>query len=99
MCVFAPPEQALTLRLCLNGEPFLTLEPADDGVHAPAPARTTSAAAAAAAYRVRRHRHPAGHVTCACLDEVVSLPPRAALAVHYTSGTPATVAAASCGLD
>ena len=74
----------MTLRVCLNGEPFLTLEPAAPA----APGTLIDGAAPASTYRMRRHRHPAGSVTCVCVDEFVSLPPRAALALHYTSGAP-----------
>jgi hypothetical protein len=36
-------------------------------------------------YSLVRHRHSAGEVSCVCIDQFVSLPANAQLAVHYSS--------------
>ena len=108
--IFAPPDHPVTLTICLNGEPLLTLQPTHPSntlhpptapptaihtaihtnrtsanFHPPTHHHPPGAVDSALSYTLRRHRHAAGNVTCACVDEFVSLPAGAVLAVHYAS--------------
>ena len=73
------------LQICLNGEPILSLQP---NVSDPDTANN-SQILREERYVIRRLRHSIGEVTCLTIDEYVSLPADAVLAMRFHSAATA----------
>ena len=72
----------ISLQLCLNGEPILSLQP---DINDSRTNIVTSQGLKEERYIIRRLHHSIGEVTCVSIDEYISLPPDAALSVRYHS--------------
>jgi hypothetical protein len=70
------------VQVCLNGEPILSLQPEQGPWQG---AEAGGSLARDDQYSLRRNRHSAGEVTCLGLEEHVSLPADAKLAVRFNS--------------